>query len=144
MLKYLRFVYYKDFFPCTINTVPGGKQVLGNVTELVQEVFQLQLAIHNCALFPELLTITDLVQHKVTWLIHTIAQDRKFTGCLLKEPILETSVQVRVPEFCSTNEQLQWKDCSSLPWLLGLWSGNYVSGSLSENCVTGLFQFEED
>lgn len=61
MSKYLRFVHYEEFFPCIINIVPGGKQVLGNVTELVEEDFQLQVATHNWALFPELPTNTDLV-----------------------------------------------------------------------------------
>lgn len=54
-------MYYKEFFPCITNKVPGGKQVLGNVTELVQEAFQLQVATHNWVLFTERPTITGLV-----------------------------------------------------------------------------------
>lgn len=61
VLKSLGFLYYKEFFPRITNTVPGGKQFLGNVIELIQEAFQLQVATHNWSLFTECPTITDLV-----------------------------------------------------------------------------------
>jgi len=55
MLKSLRFLYYEEFFSCITNIVPGGEQVLGNVTESVQESFQQQAAPHNRTLFTECL-----------------------------------------------------------------------------------------
>lgn len=53
LLNYLRFVYHKELFLCITSMVQGGKRILVNVTELVQEAFQLQVATHNWAVFTE-------------------------------------------------------------------------------------------
>lgn len=60
MLKSFRLVYYKEFFPCVTSMVPGGRWVLGNVKEVLQESVELQVT-HGWALCTEGLTHTDLV-----------------------------------------------------------------------------------